>query len=251
MSSYVSLQPYTADKQAAAILGKELEIWLPKLPRIYVEASNLCASFPGNAAQKNIAYRRDLHKKWKFAAASNDYATQMDLADTYIRKWGGLVANKLSTIGKYTSASSGELIAMGSKGIASWSKLLAIRDPRRFPIYDARVAFSMNAIQAMKFGNIRHWFHIPNTRITWISDEAKRLKLLSMAGAEIPDDQTYQFYLNWLTAMGLGHRQQRCEMLLFAAAPNIARQISSLPPGPLNGASYLGLLPAVRHALKV
>lgn len=40
-----------------------------------------------------------------------------------------------------------KLLELGISGVASYSKVLAIRDPKAYAIYDARVAVSLNAIQ--------------------------------------------------------------------------------------------------------
>lgn len=47
----------------------------------------------------------------------------------------------------YINANVDQLISLGSKGIATWSKILSIRNPSKYAIYDARVAVSLNSIQ--------------------------------------------------------------------------------------------------------
>lgn len=65
----------------------------------------------------------------------------------YVRYWGGVRGNKESTIETYINMSEVELERLGAKGVATWSKILCLRDPKKFAIYDARVALSLNSLQ--------------------------------------------------------------------------------------------------------
>lgn len=235
----------------ARMISNEIRLWLPRLRHIYTDTHPLSIHFVGNAPSKNIAYRRKLNGDWKRASRSKIFADKFDIADTYIRKWGGLVANKDATIRNYASTPDIQLINRGAKGIASWSKLLSVRNPRRYPIYDARVAFSLNALQAMTIGSIDHWFHVPSTRITWIDSHLAALQALCSSHAIVPDAEAYKFYLDWYDEMGVNHRIQRVEMLLFAVAPIIAEELTKLSAGGLATYSVPSLLPSVRAILAV
>lgn len=170
----------------AQMMGKEVCHWLPRLRFIYTNTHRLARGFTGNAPQKNVAYRAQLNREWVHATRTRNPVDKFGIASTYIRRWGGLVANSDNTILDYASKSNRQLIDLGTRGIASWSKLLAVRNPRKYPIYDARVAFSLNALQAIINGTIDHWFHVPSTRITWIAGHLATLRGLCSAHADIP-----------------------------------------------------------------
>jgi hypothetical protein len=60
--------------------------------------------------------------------------------------WGGIKGNKEPRYSEYAMAASKEVPEIGFAGIASFSKVLAIRDPEVYAIFDARVAVALNAI---------------------------------------------------------------------------------------------------------
>ena len=64
----------------------------------------------------------------------------MDIATWYVSVWGGIRANKIGTIERYVRLSEEQLAASDLQGVATWSKILTVRNPNYYPIYDARVA---------------------------------------------------------------------------------------------------------------
>ncbi|NIJ39521.1 hypothetical protein FHR22_004271 [Sphingopyxis panaciterrae] len=235
----------------AKIIGEELARWLPSLRLIYTESHKLSANFPGTAPEKNIAFRKHLHKQWRIASAKGDKNEKIRLAKHYVFDWGGVRSNKDETIERYASMHSRDLISLGMQGISSWSKIISLHSPRQYPIYDARVALSLNAMQAVLLGEIRLWFNIPSTQIKTIPIEAKRLRNLRVDGCRIRRKETYKTYLAYLDEMGLGRRRQRTELLLFSASPRFVDLLSAVPCASFNGATLQALLPALRQAVKV
>ena len=99
----------------------------------------------GGPYHQGVSLKQQLNLRWQFASDEK----KVLLVDYYIRVWGGIKKNSPETINRYADQTPGQLIALGKKGIASWSKALCIRDPNRFAIYDARVAVALNALQVI------------------------------------------------------------------------------------------------------
>ncbi|EQB11935.1 hypothetical protein [Sphingobium lactosutens] len=238
-------------RQGAELVGKELARWLPKLRHIYTANHKLSAKFPGTAPEKNIAFRKEMHEKWRNASAKRDMAERIALAKHYVSDWGGVKSNNPETLERYSGMRSRDLIGLGMQGVSSWSKIISIHSPRTYPIYDARVALSLNAIQAVILGEIRVWFRIPSTQIKTIPVEAARLQNLCIGASSIPRKDAYKAYLAYLNQMGLSNRRQRTEMLLFAASPTLVDLLAAIPTASFNSATLQALLPTLRQTLKV
>ena len=89
-------------------------------------------------ARANMRLRRELRNVW-----INEPARRYELAAWYIRDWGGIRRNDDKTIQVYCDSAEAKLAASTWKGVATWSKILAIRNPDKYPIYDARVGASL------------------------------------------------------------------------------------------------------------
>ena len=107
-------------------------------------------NFPGKKfrVQGNNPYEQS--KKLRLyihSAIKRNGLLTADYQKWYVRYWGGVRGNKESTIEAYINMSEVDLERLGAKGIATWSKILCLRDPNRFAIYDARVALAINSLQ--------------------------------------------------------------------------------------------------------
>jgi len=102
---------------------------------------------PGNQYARNVALKLELHKVW--SDTNSGIAGQVDLAKYYVSKWGGIRRNKDETLREYVTQEPDSIIRNGKKGIASWSKVLCIRDPNRYAIFDARVSTALNCLQVI------------------------------------------------------------------------------------------------------
>lgn len=60
---------------------------------------------------------------------------------------GWVPGNKPETLKSYVDRSEVELAAYRIDRVATWSKILVIREPNQYAILDARVAASLNALQ--------------------------------------------------------------------------------------------------------
>lgn len=176
-------------------------------------------------AKGTIRLRRCLAEAWKTA----DRAERRRLAEWYVKVWGGVKRNSSETINRYADSPTSDLIdADGFKGIASWSKVLAIRDPDNFVIYDARVAFALNAIQVREGGKLSTFFPIPKGRNSAILAAIKTLRAHSSFpnARELSHKEVYPTYLALLRQASEERPIEEAEMLLFALAEELALKMS-------------------------
>jgi len=95
-------------------------------------------------AKANERLKRALSVVW-YA----DPDPQYELAEWYVSKWGG-VHNRPEKLQASIASTDDELFGRRTAGIASRSKLVAIRDSERFAIFDAQVSFALNALQIVQ-----------------------------------------------------------------------------------------------------
>jgi hypothetical protein len=95
--------------------------------------------------RQNIELKLYLANCW--ATASVD--EKIRIATWIVSNWGGIHRNTAMTILRYVNQADAERPATPFAGISSYSKILSIKDPDRYAIYDARVAASLNAIQLL------------------------------------------------------------------------------------------------------
>jgi len=177
----------------------------------------------GSHYEKNVALKLELHKVW--SDPKSDIAEQVALAKYYVEKWGGIRRNKDETLREYVTQEPKQIIRNGKKGIASWSKVLCIRDPNTYAVFDARVSTSLNCLQII--GNTKHPSLFPllpgqNKAITAggpkIKDHAVRHRWSKARELEF-----YSDYLNVVRNVAgscqlPNTRVYTIEMLLFAKA---------------------------------
>lgn len=93
-------------------------------------------------ADANVQLKRSLSEAWHLSGSD-----RAALAQWYVGRWGGIRANKEATLQGYIILSENELERAPLTGVATWSKILAMRDPTRYAIFDARVSAAINALQ--------------------------------------------------------------------------------------------------------
>lgn len=194
------------------------QIYRWKLPK------NLPNGFtkPGSNSEGSIALRYFIHN-----SIANDVESS-NLQIWYVKEWGGVRSNSPDTLISYLQKSDSELISFGFKGIATWSKMLSTRKPEKYAIYDARVGFSLNAIQYLNGHEIYIPFKLLPSRNVSINKAApqlvEKIKLLRKEYA------TYSAYLEILSeykrTRGLANGVQLAEMVLFSLAPNLAHNLN-------------------------
>jgi len=96
----------------------------------------------GSPYERNLVLKRALHAIWIAGTEVDKY----EIIRWYIEEWGRIRGNKKKTIESYSNRDIDDLIALGKKGVASWSKALCIYEPELYPIFDARVSAALNAM---------------------------------------------------------------------------------------------------------
>lgn len=174
----------------------------------------------GCSLDDNLALRQALHCTWM-----RDQQRRQEIATWYVSRWGGIRKNKPETIQSFVDTLGKSKLPSCMSGVASWSKIAAIADPSRWAIFDARVAFSLNALQHVQRGKVSEPFPVLPSRNTLLR---RALVALRRANNLRPPNRSngigpYQRYLEVLGATKLG--LQRLEMALFVAAEPLAKKM--------------------------
>lgn len=182
----------------------------------------------GTQAQKNVALRKHYNLKWLAANERECFASKEAIARQYIVDFGGIRKNSDEKISYYAQASDEDLAYGKLAGVASWSKVLSIRDPAAYAIYDARVAFSLNALQVQRLGHIGVWFPLLSTQNATLKRVQRPFaNIKPKSEHRIKSQFAYRSYMEALThAVGNGVPDEG-EMILFAVAPKLARDWES------------------------
>ena len=144
----------------------------------------------------------------------------------YVLNWGGVKGNKKETLEKYIQSQNSELISLNGKGIASWSKILSVRDPKAYAIYDARVAISLNSIQ--KYSNVSEPILFPlliSRNNSFVVPTQKLIRQSDFFSEKAPV-HFYSMYLEILRASVKEKSQfdiQDAEMVLFSNAGDLSK----------------------------
>lgn len=94
--------------------------------------------------ERTLDLRGKLHSLWN---EEKDHNKELStIAEWYIKEWGGITSIKSETCSRFIIDALEEKSNV-AKNIASYSKLMAIVNPRQFAIFDARVCFSLYIIQ--------------------------------------------------------------------------------------------------------
>jgi hypothetical protein len=177
-------------------------------------------------ARANIRLRRFLRKAWM-----DKPSQQLNIAKWYVRTWGGIRANKEETIMRYVRLSESDLAALAIEGVATWSKILCVRNPETYPIYDARVCASLSAIQLAKGVKVPIVFPQVPSRNGKIAEFQRLLERRSSdAVIKIKRSVAYGEYVTLLSTVsrktGLDSPEE-VEMVLFANAVNLVDSIQA------------------------
>lgn len=183
----------------------------------------------GNQYKKNLALKTELHKKLQ---SINTHEERREIFKYYISTWGGIHGNSEETLNTYTQSTSKQLIAMGSSGIASWSKALCISQPSEFAIFDARVSSSLNALQIINKTKDAKLYPVLTSRNNTIKKGIKLIKAHAKKEewGVAPDREFYETYLRYLKSTtsafekNLSISVATIEMLLFAKAEELVKK---------------------------
>ncbi len=126
-----------------------------------------------------------------------------------------------------------DFIRQGKIGIPSWSKALVIHDPYKYAIFDARVSASLNSLQIINCSKDKILFPILSSRNNTISEETRNIRDISKSNnwRKLNDLEFYSFYLELLLEVSnkVNTSISTVEMLLFAKAENLVKQVTTLP----------------------
>ncbi len=183
----------------------------------------------GNQYKKNISLKNQLNKKLQSAENHED---KKELLKYYISTWGGIHGNSEEKMDEYTRSTDSEIIALGSNGIASWSKALCIRNPNNFAIFDARVSASLNALQIINNTKTPTLYPILTSRNKVVKAGINLFKKEAKIQKWQPAD-ALTFYSNYLTLLEnvaatidkeLHASKTTIEMLLFAKSEELIKK---------------------------
>ncbi len=210
-----------------------------KLPKTSFNGEQVVTS--GTNFEENVRLKLFLNKIW-----NEEEWSRRKIVGWIISDWGGIRSNKQSTLEKYYKHSLQENPETPLTGIASFSKVLAIKDPLKYAIYDARVAVGLNAIQmilAVTSGEIFPYLSGRN-KITgdWSAkpprgfSKSKEAAITTLTHPpynwkKIPRRDVYERYLELLQSISknLDVPLYELEMTLFSQAEELAiRAVPSL-----------------------
>jgi hypothetical protein len=174
-----------------------------------------------NLAEANFRLKRALAENWHLETSD-----RYELANWYVGQWGGIRKNKPATIQTFALQSEDELARAPLAGIATWSKILAMRNPSLYAIFDARVSASLNALQFLASGEPILFPDLVSRNKTvnafqrWSREERVRREHY-----RVRKEHVYPSYMAVLHEVGrrLGNESpDQAEMVLFANAEVLA-----------------------------
>lgn len=180
-----------------------------------------------NWCEKTRALKRGLARTWTLHPER-----RMDVADYAVRVWGGVKRNAAVTLQRYVEIISDGKLPENHKGIASWSKVAAFSNPDLYAIFDARVSFSLNAIQVIYGGEDFFWFPQLPGRNNLLNASWPFLKSIAVKNSwhVVESPEVYSVYINLLRAVSvkIGIDLEEVEMLLFSNAEKLAREMAAI-----------------------
>lgn len=210
---------------------------LPLLPLIYTwkfDTAIVHHSFNltitgSNWYEKTRALKRGISGEW-----SSSPEQRMELANYAVRVWGGVKRNSAATMQGYVQAVSQSRVPANHKGIASWSKVAAFSNPVGHAIFDARVSFSLNAIQMLQGDGQRWWFpHLAGqNKLLKAAWPLLKTRATQQRWGRIESTRVYPIYIVLLQSVSrkLNADIDDVEMVLFSKAEDLARQLNLTNP---------------------
>ena len=115
----------------------------------------------------NVQLHNAMNDYWN--ATVGDDAAQDAFGLWVIQGWGGIRKHKEDTLKKYLYEAKNFNSIDGKNRVASYSKLMAVKDCEKFFILDAHVAVALNVLQLDYFGGHRYFFDVLGTMNNKIS----------------------------------------------------------------------------------
>jgi hypothetical protein len=177
------------------------------------------------SGESNYHKSRNL-RNFIFERISEGSALSKGLQIWYVKNWGGVKRNSPETLEGYIKSSPEELFCLGTKGVATWSKILSVRNPSKFAIYDARVALSINSLQKKyKVDDPVLFPQLSSQNRTFVQPTQRRI-LSSRYFSNSIQENFYSEYISLLTrtvSTMKGFDIQDAEMVLFSCAEELSR----------------------------
>ena len=150
------------------------------------------------------------------------------LAAQMVGEWGGIKKGLETVKNEMATETPEQLIKRGIVRVASWSKIIALHDPEKFLIYDARVAWTINLILC-KSETISTYFPMPSSQNSHLKKAEKSsvgIRLKSSSSKIIQDLDFYTAFLFLAGAVGekLEIPAWQVEMALFARGPEMVKE---------------------------
>lgn len=190
---------------------------------------------PRNPVDAATTIQERLNMSECFHAAAGQAQAQIEIARQFVVEWGGINALHQKVLAVYALEDEARTVCRGLPGIASWSKVLALKNPARFMIYDARVAFALDYIiyqydrshASGDPGPIAGYFRQPPTRNTTINEANVRRRNRNIqwrVHRAVRGKLLYPAYLETIhrVAQRMSANPIHIEMMLFARAPAMA-----------------------------
>lgn len=229
---------YFSDEDCNAIwsrIAKQPYSW-PMKPKAKVRLAKLLGETDSSPRLQQICQpgsARLLRKAVGPLLVSGDISRRTEAARWIICDWGGIrrgdaaIAEWLVSIGDFERSRVTQFVTeIGTKRIASWSKLLSFRDPWTYAIYDARTAFSLNA--ALHLSGRRPIFFKPAGRNGAVESATKAT--VRAYGRGTAGYRSYLSLLHRFVALGLAGDLLQAEETVFAAAPAMALSVQVKTP---------------------
>jgi len=172
---------------------------------------------------QNIELKRKLTSLYKISSKGN----RKTLQSYYVSTWGGIHSNSDKTINFYVNSEYNMLKLLGKKGVASWSKILVVRNCRKYANFDARVSACLNALINNECKNPKYFFPILPSRNKNITKFNQKLKksIHSSSYSYFSANDFYEIYINTIKKIAYEFAIEifEVEMFLFANAEKIIK----------------------------
>lgn len=189
----------------------------------------------GSRLDQTRQLKRKLSKMWQ-----QEPDRQLELASWIVADWGGVRGNRPARLQQHLVTAQMDDPATPFLGLSSYSKILAVRDPDRFAILDARVVVAMNALQILAGNKAGLAFPYIQGRNLVTGNQLKKQGFACQAEfsvqslvegrgwQRVPRDEMYETYLRilqgWLLVNPSEAELMLVEMALFSQAEELAKQ---------------------------
>lgn len=202
--------------------------------------------------RKKNAYEQNIELKKKLNKLLANNTLREEVIEWFLKRWGGITAIGEKTLKKYYTLEEPNFdtdLNYPFDGIASSSKVLNLLNPLKYCIYDARVAYSLNAIDLLYNKGRGLVFPVPpgrNQKLAFIDIITLRrlqymkslgnvdIDTLKAAKADllIPKSEAYFEYMELLRMVvtqsrGIFTEGYEVEMILFTYAEELADDMIS------------------------